>query len=85
MSEKVSAENRVREIRRKRKCGLCWKDCEVKRASQRCADAKGFHRICITGGARTSWRRGRNGWLGLRHSPELTHLCSPRLTHRQEN
>ena len=21
----------------------------------------------------------------LRHSPELTHLCSPRLTHRQEN
>ena len=73
MSEKVSAENRVREIRRKRKCGLCWKDCEVKRASQRCADAKGFHRICITGGART--------W----HSPELTHLCSPRLTHRQEN
>ena len=23
--------------------------------------------------------------LDLRHSPELTHLCSPRLTHRQEN
>ena len=24
-------------------------------------------------------------YLILRHSPELTHLCSPRLTHRQEN
>ena len=80
MREKVSAEDRVREIRRKtRKKYSAEEKVRIvleglggaKKASQPCTGGKGSHRICITGGARSFSKREAT-------SSEVTEL-------RQEN
>ena len=70
MGKKVSAEDRVREIRRKTrkkysaegKVRIVLERCEAKKASLVCAEGKGFRRISTTAGARSFSRPERNDW-----------------------